>query len=195
MAETLFEEVNPNGNIQAVFESDGDVCQFYLFGAPDTQFGMKSVWVRNHTSAPETIEVERMQSCTPPPNPARTAATLRVGLHLLLTICGSSGCRRARMFQMPLQTLLVSARCPLDLREGGRGNGRCARAGRRFGNMSATCSGEEDKKANEALACKSKCARMPRSARVRLSICGSSQRHDTGFGSRRASPFSPGLLA
>jgi len=35
MAETLLEEVNPNGNIQAVVESDDDVCYFYLFAAPD----------------------------------------------------------------------------------------------------------------------------------------------------------------
>jgi hypothetical protein len=71
MAETLLEEVNPNGNIQAVVESDDDACYFYLFPAPDTQFGMKSVWVRNHTRAPETLDVERMQSGSPPRNPAR----------------------------------------------------------------------------------------------------------------------------
>lgn len=55
MAETLLEEVNPpNGNIQAVVESDDDscYCYFYLF-PPHTQLGTKSVWVRNHTRAPE----------------------------------------------------------------------------------------------------------------------------------------------
>ena len=71
MAKTLLEEVNPNGNIQAVVESDDDVCYFYLSAAPDTQFGVKSVWVRNHTRAPETLEVERMRSGSPSRNPAR----------------------------------------------------------------------------------------------------------------------------
>ncbi|MBO0757789.1 MAG: suppressor of fused domain protein [Bradyrhizobiaceae bacterium] len=69
MAETLLEEVNPNGNIQAVVESDDDSCYFYLF-SPRTQQGMKSVWVRNHTQAPAAIEVERMRSGSPSRNPA-----------------------------------------------------------------------------------------------------------------------------
>jgi hypothetical protein len=69
MAETLLEEVNPNGNIQAVVESDDDACYFYLF-APQAQLGTKSVWVCNHTRAPEAIEVERMQSGSPSRNPA-----------------------------------------------------------------------------------------------------------------------------
>jgi len=71
MAETLLEEVNPNGNIQAVVESDDDVCYFYLFAAPDIQFGMKSVWVGNHSRAPEALEIERMEAGSPPQNPAR----------------------------------------------------------------------------------------------------------------------------
>ena len=71
MAETLLEDVNPNGNIQAVVESDDDACYFYLFAAPDTQLGVKSVWVRNHTRAPEELEFERLRSGAPPRNPAR----------------------------------------------------------------------------------------------------------------------------
>ncbi|HKD30645.1 MAG TPA: hypothetical protein VKC66_32650 [Xanthobacteraceae bacterium] len=71
MAEILLEEVNPNGNIQAVVECDDHVCYFYLFVAPDTQFGMKSVWVGNHSRAPEDLDIERMQSGSPPRNPAR----------------------------------------------------------------------------------------------------------------------------
>src|SRR5215471_14827203 len=69
MTETLLEEVNPNGNVQAVVESDDDTCYFYLF-APHTHLGTKSVWVRNQTGAPEAIEVERMRSGSPSPNPA-----------------------------------------------------------------------------------------------------------------------------
>jgi hypothetical protein len=71
MTEVLLEEVNANGNIQAVVEADDDVCYFYLFPAPDTKFAMKSVWVGNHSRAPEAVEIERMQSGSPPRNPAR----------------------------------------------------------------------------------------------------------------------------
>src|SRR5258708_717245 len=71
MAEALLKEVNPNGNIQAVVESDDDVCYFYLFGAPDTRFGMRGVWVRNHSQAPGAFEIERLQSGSPSRNPAR----------------------------------------------------------------------------------------------------------------------------
>jgi hypothetical protein len=67
MAETLLEEVNANGNAQAVVESDDDTCYFYLF-APDTHLGTKAVWVRNHTGAPEAIE--RIRSGSPSRNPA-----------------------------------------------------------------------------------------------------------------------------
>ena len=71
MAETLLEEVNPNGNIQAVVEADDIASYFYLFGAPDTEVGMKTVWIRNHTPAPEVLEVERLRSGSPSRNPAR----------------------------------------------------------------------------------------------------------------------------
>ena len=71
MAESLLEELNPNGNIQAVVESDEATCYFYLFAAFDTSFGMKSVWVRNHSQAPNALEVERLRSGSPSRNPAR----------------------------------------------------------------------------------------------------------------------------
>lgn len=68
MADTLFEEVNPFGNIQAVVETDGEVCYFYLFSAPETNLGMKSVWVCNHGAAPDAFDVERMRAGSPPRN-------------------------------------------------------------------------------------------------------------------------------
>src|SRR5215470_7220780 len=71
MTETLLEEVNPNGNVQAVVESDEDVCYFYLFAAPDTQFETKSVWVGNSSQAPEDLEIEHLRSGSPSRNPAR----------------------------------------------------------------------------------------------------------------------------
>lgn len=70
MADVLLEEIGPNGNIQAVVESDEEVCFFYLFGSPETNLGMKSVWVRNHRRAPQSLNVERMKAGLPPTNPA-----------------------------------------------------------------------------------------------------------------------------
>ena len=70
MADVLFEEVGPNGNVQAVVESDEQVCFFYLCGAPETNFGMKSVWVRNHTQAPDSLNAKSMKAGCPPQNPA-----------------------------------------------------------------------------------------------------------------------------
>jgi hypothetical protein len=68
--EVLLETVNPNGNVQAVVQSEGDVCYFYLFGAPDTGFPTKSLWVRNYLEAPESLDVEGMKNGKPPLNPA-----------------------------------------------------------------------------------------------------------------------------
>ena len=70
MAEVIFEEIGPNGNIQAVVESDDEVTYFYLFGAPEIDFGMRSVWVRNHIDAPAKLNVAAMKEGCPPANPA-----------------------------------------------------------------------------------------------------------------------------
>jgi len=91
MAETLLEEVNRNGNIQAVVESDDDACYFYLFAAPHTQLGMKSVWVRNHTRAPVALEVERLRSGTPSRKPRSPLSYRRPGC----TRCRRSASRLA----------------------------------------------------------------------------------------------------
>jgi hypothetical protein len=70
VANVLFEEVGPNGNVQAVVEADEDVCYFYLFSADSTGQPLKSVWVRNLSAAPQTLDVEWMQSGHPPRNPS-----------------------------------------------------------------------------------------------------------------------------
>ena len=67
---TLLEEVGPNGNVQAVVEAVDDVCYFYLFGAEGTNFETKSVWVRNLTAAPKSLDRNRMRAGKPPLNPA-----------------------------------------------------------------------------------------------------------------------------
>lgn len=69
MGEVLLENVNPNGNIQAVVETDGRVCYFYLFGTPETQLGMKALWLCNLISAPKDLDVASMKAGRPPLNP------------------------------------------------------------------------------------------------------------------------------
>lgn len=69
MAAVLLEDVGPNGNTQAVVEVDEEVCYFYLFGAEETDFGMRSVWVRNHAQAPDALDVAHMREGIPPKNP------------------------------------------------------------------------------------------------------------------------------
>ena len=69
MSEVLLEEVGPNGNIQAVVEADEDVCYFYLFGDEGTNFGVRSVWVRNHSAAPDFLSITRLTSGVAPKNP------------------------------------------------------------------------------------------------------------------------------
>jgi hypothetical protein len=70
MSEILFEEVNPNGNIQALVEVEADVCFFYLHGAPETEFGVKTCWVRNLVPAPASLDRDGMCRGEPPLNPA-----------------------------------------------------------------------------------------------------------------------------
>jgi hypothetical protein len=59
--EVLVEEVSPNGNILAAVEHDGRSVYFYLHGAPDTEFGVRTCWVRNLRQAPATLEDDVMR--------------------------------------------------------------------------------------------------------------------------------------
>ncbi len=70
MSDVLLEEVNPNGNLQVMVEADDQVCYLYLNGAPDLQFGVRALWLRNHVPAPAQLDVERMKAGSPPRNPA-----------------------------------------------------------------------------------------------------------------------------
>jgi hypothetical protein len=65
-ATVLCSSVSPNGNIQAVVEQDSRVVYFYLWPAPETNFTMKSCWVRNLVPAPEKLDVEGIRKGTPP---------------------------------------------------------------------------------------------------------------------------------
>jgi hypothetical protein len=66
MARVLLEDVSPLGNAHAVVEANGDVCFFYLSGAPETKLGMRAVWVRNLKRAPKQFKAKRGE---PPMNP------------------------------------------------------------------------------------------------------------------------------
>lgn len=51
-------------------EADARVCFFHLHGAPDSEFGVRPVWVRNLQPAPADLDVEGMKAGRPPMNPA-----------------------------------------------------------------------------------------------------------------------------
>lgn len=63
---TVLEELSPNGNIEALVDEDDRVVYFYLRGAPDTEFGFRSCWVRNLKAAPSALDVEGMRRGVPP---------------------------------------------------------------------------------------------------------------------------------
>lgn len=60
--DVILSEVSPYGNVEAVVEQDDRVVTFYLFGAEDTGFGVRSCWVRNLQTAPESLDVEAMRN-------------------------------------------------------------------------------------------------------------------------------------
>jgi hypothetical protein len=70
----LIEAFSPNGNIVAFAEATADAVHFYLSGRPDTNFGMRAVWVRNLKPAPATIDPQAMEQGKPPMMPASACA-------------------------------------------------------------------------------------------------------------------------
>ena len=64
--ETIYEHASPNGNVEAVVEQDDRVVFFYLRGAPDIDFGVRSCWVRNLVPAPPVLDVSAMRNGMPP---------------------------------------------------------------------------------------------------------------------------------
>ncbi len=70
----LVEDVGPNANVVAVVEEDGRCVYFYLHGAEETGFGVRSCWVRNLRPAPEAIELEAMREGRAPMLPRSACA-------------------------------------------------------------------------------------------------------------------------
>jgi hypothetical protein len=65
-AETIIELVSPNGNVLAAVEQDTDCAYFYLFGSQESEFGMRSCWVRNLKPAPAELDIAAMNEGRPP---------------------------------------------------------------------------------------------------------------------------------
>ena len=67
--DVILEEVSPFGNIQAIVEVDSRTCYFYIFGEERSEFGTRSVWVRNLTAAPDALDVAGMRAGHAPLHP------------------------------------------------------------------------------------------------------------------------------
>lgn len=65
-AEVLIEEQSPSCPVTAIVEQDNRVVYFYLWGAENTNFGVKSCWVRNLQKAPEKLEEKLLDKGIPP---------------------------------------------------------------------------------------------------------------------------------
>ena len=65
-ADILLEQVSPDDRIQAVVEQDGRVAYFYLYGAPESGFGMRTCWIRNLGAAPDSLDKQAMQAGVAP---------------------------------------------------------------------------------------------------------------------------------
>lgn len=70
MSEIVLEDVGPNGNVQAIVEMTREVTYLYLYGATNTNFTTKAVWVRNHVAAPSQLDSATMQQGQAPVNVA-----------------------------------------------------------------------------------------------------------------------------
>jgi hypothetical protein len=65
-AEVLLEEKSPSCPITAIVEQDNRVVYFYLWGSENSNFGVKSCWVRNLKEAPNKQEKSLMDKGIPP---------------------------------------------------------------------------------------------------------------------------------
>ncbi len=57
----LFEEINPNGNIQAVVVQDDRVAYFYLEGSDEIEFETRYCWIRNLVEAPDVFDANYLK--------------------------------------------------------------------------------------------------------------------------------------
>jgi hypothetical protein len=71
MTNLLVEHVSPDELLIAHAEDDGRSIHFYVSGAKNRDFGVRSCWVRNLAPAPESLDVEGMKRGEAPLLPAR----------------------------------------------------------------------------------------------------------------------------
>jgi hypothetical protein len=71
---TLAESISPNDNVIAVVEATTQCVHFYLSGKPETNLGMRAVWVRNLQRAPADFDRNEIQRGKPPMMPAAMCA-------------------------------------------------------------------------------------------------------------------------
>lgn len=64
--EILLEEQSPLCPITAIVEQDNRVVYFYLWGSEESDFGVKSCWVRNLKMAPDKLEEKLIKKGIPP---------------------------------------------------------------------------------------------------------------------------------
>jgi len=70
----LAQWMSPNGNLAAIVESTPQCVHFYLSGDPETNFGVRSVWVRNLMPASAGFNPEALRRGEPPMMPAAMCA-------------------------------------------------------------------------------------------------------------------------
>jgi len=80
--EPLIEDLSPHGSLEAFVEDDGRAVYFYLHGSPESEFGVRSCWVRNLVTAPSTLDVDGMQDGRAPALPADFCRDPNGALHL-----------------------------------------------------------------------------------------------------------------
>ena len=69
-SDLLIEQISPHGNLQAFVEQDRRVAYLYLQGPADTDFGVRSCWIRNLAEAPATLQTDEMKRGVAPMLPA-----------------------------------------------------------------------------------------------------------------------------
>lgn len=67
--EILLEEKSPSCPITATVEQDNRVTYLYLWGPENSNFGMRSCWIRNIQAAPKHVDKTEMKNGIPPMMP------------------------------------------------------------------------------------------------------------------------------
>lgn len=63
---TILQASSPHGNLEAIVEQDERVTYLYLRAPENEEFGIESCWIRNHSTAPEDLDLDGMNQGIPP---------------------------------------------------------------------------------------------------------------------------------